>query len=83
MDQAGLNYELPPRKTIEIIGSKQIPITVILLEVKKRVTIMSLVNCMEKKRQFIIFKGTYQAQICRKIQESNDESTYFSTQENA
>jgi len=47
MDQAGLNYELSPRKTIEIIGPKQVPINTSGGK-KKWVTIMSLINCVKE-----------------------------------
>jgi len=47
MDQSALYYEVPPRKTIDILGSKQVTLKTKGLT-KKRVTIMFLLSAAEK-----------------------------------
>jgi len=83
MDQSGLNYETPPKTTIEIIGSQQVPIASAGGE-KKRITIISLINCSGHKfRQLGIFKGTSGARVEREVKLYNDHNNCFFAQENA
>jgi len=83
MDQTALYYEIPPKKTIEIVGTKQVAIATSGDE-KKRVTIISLIGCNGARyRQMVIFKAVHKATVYKSLQRLNDDETYFSTQENA
>ena len=83
MDQSGLNFEIPPKKTIEIIGSQQVSIATSGSE-KKRVTVISLISCAGMKfPQLVIFKGTPGARVERKVKSYNDTMNVFTVQENA
>ena len=83
MDQSGLYYDTPPKRTIEIIGSQQVCIAPSGGE-KKRITIISLINCSGMKyRQQVIFKGVPGARVEKEVKVFNDETNCFFTQENA
>lgn len=83
MDQSGLNYEVVPRRTIELRGTQRVNVAVNGGE-KKRATIFSLINAAgEKFKQYVIIKGVYRARIHDSIQEHNDEFNQFSAQKNA
>jgi len=83
MDQSALYYDNPPTMTIELSGSQQVSVATTGGE-KKRVTIISLISCSgAKQRQYIIFKGTPGARIETSIRRSNDDTTYFTVQDNA
>ena len=83
MDQQGLNYENLPKTTIKVIGSQKVPLATSGGE-KKRVTILSLVSYSGVKyQQFVIFKGAPGARIDNSVKRSNDETTFFSVQNNA
>jgi len=83
MDQSGLYYEVLPKKTIDIIGSKQSAVAT-RGGTKKRVTIISLISCAgELAKQYVIFKGTGGGRIEADLQAFNDDNTCFGAQEKA
>jgi len=83
MDQSALYYEVPPRKTTDILGSKQVTLKTKGLT-KKRVTIMSLISCSgEVEKQFVIFKGSNEGRVEASLKDYDDSFTCFSCQENA
>jgi len=83
MDQSGLYYEVLPKKTIDIIGSKQSAVAT-RGGTKKRVTIISLISCAgELVKQYVIFKGTAGGRIEAYLQAFNDDNTCFGAQEKA
>ena len=83
MDQCGVAYEIPPKKTIDHVGSQQSSITTRGIT-KKRVTVISLINCAgESFQQLVIFKGVDGKRVEESLQQFNDASSHFTTQENA
>jgi len=83
MDQSAIYYEVPPKKTIDIKGSKQSTLQTKGLT-KKRVTVISLISCNgEAGKQFVIFKGSNEGRVEQSLQSYCDMSNSFSCQENA
>ena len=72
MDQTGIQYDNPPSRTIDFMGSKEVSVLSKLGQMKK-LTLFSLINAKgELFPQMAIFKGTRDARVHEEVLEYED-----------
>ena len=83
IDQTGILYENPPTRTIDFIGSREVPIGTQGGE-KKRLTLFSLFNAAGNLLpQMVVMKGVLDGRVHAEIRQYDDETTIHYCQENA
>ena len=83
MDQTGILYENRPSRTIDFIGSREVPVQTQGND-KKRITLYSLLNATgELYPQMLVFKGVRDARIHEEVKEYDEWYSRHTCQENA